>query len=339
MIKQPLLNNLCLFALTALFFLAMGCRPAEPIVPTQMPTAVMVRTFTPQPTPTHTPVPTVTETAVPTSTPVIQRPSATPLPTNTPPATATTPANAITQTVGLSVQQRPIVDYQFKNGPNHIVFVGGMHGGYEWNTILLAYEAIDYYQANLDLIPDSITLHIIPSANPDGQFLVTGSAERFAPTNVISDTLPGRLNGNGVDLNRNWACNWRADALWRDQWVDGGSEAFSEPETAALRDYLLALQPKAVIFWHSALNAAIAAGCPNTHRPSYELATVYGIASGYPIYEAFTSYVITGDASDYLTTQGISSMTVELINHDDTDWRQNLGGITAVLNYYAAIQE
>ncbi|MBK8986001.1 MAG: hypothetical protein IPM39_07955 [Chloroflexi bacterium] len=315
-----------------LLFLS-GCQPAEILLPTPMATAVLLGTFTPQPTPTYTLIPTVTETAVPTSTPVLQRPSPTPFPTDTPPATATTPANAITQTIGFSTQGRPIVAYQFKNGPNHVVFVGGIHGGYEWNTILLAYEAIDYFRVNLDRIPDAVTLHIIPSANPDGQFLVTGREGRFAPSHVSGDTFPGRLNGNAVDLNRNWDCQWQQWALWRDQRVSGGSEPFSEPETIALRDYLLALQPKGVIFWHSALNAAIASGCPTTYQPSYDLATVYGLASGYPIIEAFTSYAITGDASDWLTTQGIPAITVELINHDDTDWPQNLAGMLAVLFY------
>lgn len=321
-------------ALGALLLALTACQTAEPALPTRMATAVTVLTFTPPPTATHTPIPTATATAVPTSTPVIQRPSATPLSTDTPPATATTPAKAITQTVGLSSQERPIIDYQFKNGPRHLVFVGGMHGGYEWNTILLAYEMIDYFQANLDQIPDAVTLHIIPSANPDGQFLVTGSDSRFAVTDVISDTVPGRFNGNDVDLNRNWDCNWQANGLWRDQWVSGGERPFSEPENIALRDYIVALQPEAVIFWHSALNGVFAAGCPQTYRPSIDLAEVYGLAGGYPIYEAFTSYPVTGDASDWLATQGIASMTVELVTHEDIDWSQNLAGVLAVLAYY-----
>ncbi|MBP6806226.1 MAG: hypothetical protein KA362_19090 [Chloroflexi bacterium] len=334
MIKLLLPYFIAFVLASGLFLGLIGCQPAAMPLPTQMPTAVTVLTFTPQATPTQTNTPTVTPMAVPSSTPVIQRPSATPLPTDTPPATATTPANALTQTVGLSSQGRPIVDYQFKNGPDQVVFVGGIHGGYEWNTILLAYEAIAYFQANIDQIPDSITLHIIPSANPDGQFLVTGSEGWFAPTDVISDTVPGRFNGSDVDLNRNWDCNWQASGLWRDQWVSGGERPFSEPETAALSSYLVGLEPKAVIFWHSALNGVFAAGCPETHQPSYALATVYGLAGGYPIYEAFTSYPVTGDASDWLTTQGITSMAVELTNHSATDWPQNLKGILAVLDYY-----
>jgi hypothetical protein len=317
-----------------LLLLLVGCQPVVPPLPTPAATAVPVATFTPLPTPTDTPIPTPTATAVPSATPVIQRPTATPFPTHTPPATATTASRGITQTIGFSAQNRPIVEYQFKNGPNHIVFVGGIHGGYEWNTILLAYEAIDYFTANPHLVPDSVTLHIVPSANPDGQFLVTGSAARFSATEVISDTAPGRFNGNEVDLNRNWDCEWQARGLWRDQWVDAGERPFSEPETIALRDYLMALRPRAVIFWHSALDGVFAAGCPETYRPAYELATLYGLASGYPIYDRFDSYAITGDASDWLTTQDIAAMTVELANHSDTDWRQNLAGMLAILQQY-----
>ena len=96
----------------------------------------------------------------------------------------------------------------------------------------------------------------------------------------------------------------------------------------------MALQPEAVIFWHSALNGVFAAGCPETYRPAYDLALVYGLAGGYPVYEAFTSYPVTGDASDWLVSQGITSMTVELVTHEAIDWEQNRRGMLAVLAYF-----
>jgi hypothetical protein len=254
-----------------------------------------------------------------------------------PPATSQplpTPAYGMSRTIGYSVQSRPILDYQFKNGPHPIIFVGGIHGGYEWNTILLAYEAIDYFQAQPEAVPDSVTMHIIPSANPDGQYLITGQANRFNPSDVISDTIAGRFNANGVDLNRNWACQWSAQAVWRDRQVSGGERPFSEPENVALRDFLLQQEPLAVIFWHSAANGVFAAGCPDVHEPSLALANIYGQAAGYPVYEKFNSYPITGDAGDWLTTQGIASISIELKTHQSLDWSQNLAGIVAILNYY-----
>ena len=251
-----------------------------------------------------------------------------------PSPTLSGPVNGVTTTVGFSVEGRPIIAYQFNNGPDQVVFVGGIHGGYEWNTILLAYDAIDYFVANPEAIPDTVTLHIIPSANPDGQFLITNQAERFTSSDVITDTFSGRFNANGVDLNRNWDCQWSPSAVWRDEQVSGGSRPFSEPENVALRDFLLVREPAAVIFWHSAANGVFAAGCPDTHAPSYELAQIYGEAAGYPIYERFNAYTITGDAGDWLTTQGIPSITVELINHRSLDWPKNLAGMLAILEHY-----
>jgi hypothetical protein len=214
-----------------------------------------------------------------------------------------------------------------------------MHGGYEWNTIALAYEAIDYFRANPQAVPDEVTLTIIPSANPDGQFLVTGVDGRFAPGDVAEMTeeemLDGRFNANGVDLNRNWDCLWRQSAYWRDQWVDGGTEPFSEPEAQALRDFLLEKKPTAVIFWHSAADGVFGARCGDEpFAPSVQLANVYGLASGYPVFEQFTAYPVTGDATDWLAREGIPAVTVELKTHEALDWAENLAGMTAVLEGY-----
>src|SRR3972149_1443892 len=50
--------------------------------------------------------------------------------------------------IGMSVSGRKIEAYTVGNGPQHIVFVGGIHGGYEWNSVLLAYTFLDYIAAN-----------------------------------------------------------------------------------------------------------------------------------------------------------------------------------------------
>lgn len=219
-------------------------------------------------------------------------------------------------------------------GPHHVVLIGGIHGGYEWNTISLAYQMIDHFQENPQEIPSDVTLHIIPAANPDGQFVVVGQDGRFLAADVdpTGNNFPGRFNSNNVDLNRNWDCNWQTTGLWRDQEIDAGSAPFSEPETAALRDYLLALQPTAVVFWHSAANGVYGAGCPDLYQPAYELAQLYGSAAGYPIYDLFDSYAVTGDASDWLALKGIPAITVELKTHEALDWEKNLAGVTAVLD-------
>ena len=276
-------------------------------------------------TPTVTNTPTPTATATPTSTP-----------TATPTATAV-PFGTIT-TIGYSAGGRPIENYQFGNGSTLIILIGGIHGGYEWNSTLLIYELIDYLFANPDIVPPSITLHIIPAANPDGLFRVTGVNGRFTVDDVALDIFPGRFNDNGVDLNRNWDCNWQPEGTWRDQPVDAGDYPFSEPENVALRDFIVPRNPAVTIFYHSAFNAIFAAGCPNVGPRTRELADVYATAANYPIYEQFTSYEITGDSGDWLTTQNIPSITVELSTHSSLDWTRNLNGLLAVLDYYGNLQ-
>jgi predicted deacylase len=236
--------------------------------------------------------------------------------------------------IGYSVQQRPIVSYRLGTGPVSVVFIGGIHGGYEWNTIILAYEALDYLMDNLELIPDSVTVYIIPSANPDGQFLTTGKVGRFMASDVSGDTFSGRFNANGVDLNRNWDCDWSSVAYWRQEQINSGPYPFSEPENLILREYLLAIDPAAVVFWHSAANAVFAAGCSELYPPSRQLAQIYGRAANYPVRNEFTSYAITGDATNWLATRNIPAISVELINRFDTDWAQNRAGVLALLNFF-----
>jgi hypothetical protein len=244
-------------------------------------------------------------------------------------------AVAVMSVIGTSVEERPLSAYQFKNGPNKVVIVGGIHGGYEWNTTALAVEAIDYFTEHLDTIPDSVTLIIIPSANPDGLALVNEMVEILSVDDVaqipLEETLPGRANANSVDLNRNWDCEWRESAYWRDQWVRGGSEPFSEPETQALRDFLLAASPEVVVFLHSAADGVFASGCGEMYEPSLQAAKIYGLSAGYPIHEKFDAYPVTGDAGDWLATQDIPAIAVELKDHTNLDLAENLAGIRALL--------
>lgn len=294
---------------------------ADGALPTLVPTIVL------EPLPaTQTAVP--TPTLVPTATPVLA--DATPLPE----ATVTFAAYGVAQTIGSSVNGRPLESYRFGFGSQTLVLVGGIHGGYEWNTIVLAYEMIDYFLANPDQIPANISLYIIPSANPDGQFAVTGVDGRFTPANVTGDTRPGRLNGNQVDLNRNWACDWQPEGLWGETVVSGGRVPFSEPETAALRTFFLRENPAAVVFWHSKADAIFVGSCDGLFQPSAEVAELYGRASGYAVNNQFTAYPVTGDASDWLATQNIPSFTVELKTHSSTDWEMNLAGVLALLEFY-----
>ncbi len=230
----------------------------------------------------------------------------------------------------------PIMSYQLGEGGTALILVGGMHGGYEWNSILLAYAFLDYLQQNPAIIPAALSIVLVPNANPDGLYAVTQKIGRFTEGDVAENSIPGRFNGNFVDLNRNWDCEWTPNGTWQDNLVSGGAAPFSELENQILRDFILAADPAATVFLHSAATGVYASGCGEIDPASQVLANVYSQASGYPQNAGFQFYDITGDASNWLAMQGIPAITVELTTHEAIDWRMNLAGLNALLGHLDA---
>ncbi len=251
------------------------------------------------------------------------------------------PLNINHKVIGSSVEGRAIDSYSYGNGTTHIMFVGGIHGGYEWNSVLLAYQLMDYLQENPEIIPANITVGIIPSANPDGVFKVINKEGRFGvsdvPTSSPKIAGTGRFNNNKVDLNRNFDCNWKPESKWRSEIVSAGTSAFSEPEAKAIRDFVSTFKPAAGIFLHSQSNAVYASECNKGVLPETEnIMNAYAKAAGYSAVKSFDSYAITGDAEGWLASINIPAITVELSTHDTIEWTKNLAGFKALLNYYSS---
>lgn len=248
-------------------------------------------------------------------------------------------AGAIYKVIGTSVEGRKVESYRFGSGEKHLVFAGGMHGGYEWNSVLLAYSAMDYFAGNADAIPKNVTVTVIPSLNPDGVFKVTGKVGRFKIADVSTDKAileSGRMNARGVDLNRNFDCKWKPEATWKSKTVSAGTAAFSEPEAKALRDFVAETHPDAVIFWHSQANAVYASECKEGILPAtLDIMNAYSAGSGYRPVKSFDAYEVTGDSEGWLASIGISAITVELKTHETIEWERNLAGIKALFEYFA----
>lgn len=241
--------------------------------------------------------------------------------------------------IGDSVNGLGIETHTFGTGETDLLFVGGVHGGYEWNSILLAYKMIDYLKTNPSLVPDNITLHIIPNLNPDGLFLATGITGEFIATDIPNNNMhatgEGRFNANDVDLNRNFDCRWAPKSSWRSKTVSAGTEPFSEPEAQALRDYVLEINPEAAVFWHSMADNVYGSECGNELMPeTLALLTTYGDAADYGKVPVFDAYPVTGAAEDWLASIGIAAITVELGSRTSIEWSQNLAGVQAVLDLY-----
>jgi predicted deacylase len=239
--------------------------------------------------------------------------------------------------IGTSIEGREIEATTYGNGEKHLLFVGGIHGGYEWNTVVLAYRFMDYLEENPSAIPESLTVSIIPSANPDGVYKVIGKEGRFSSADVptSTDKAPGRFNAHEVDLNRNFDCKWQPTSSWRNKTVSAGTKPFSEPEALAIRDFVLENNPVAVIFWHSQANTVYASDCEDDALPeTLAIMNVYAQASGYGAVESFDAYETTGDAEGWLASIGIPSITVELKTHETVEWEENLAGVKALFEYY-----
>ena len=246
--------------------------------------------------------------------------------------------------IGASVEGRSIDEYTYlpvgveaSSGLKHLVFVGGIHGGYEWNSVVVAYDLMDYLHANASVIPHNEAITVIPDANPDAVYKATGKEGRITATDIdlSADLSADRFNADGVDLNRNFDCHWKATAVWQNKTVSAGTAPFSEPEAQALRDYLLPAKPAAVVFWHSQANGVYASQCDGGILPqTLTIMNTYARASGYPAIKTFDAYPTTGASEDWLASQGIPAVTVELSSHKNVEWEKNLKGILALLEQF-----
>jgi predicted deacylase len=241
--------------------------------------------------------------------------------------------------IGTSVEGRKIEAYTYGSGDKHIVFTGGMHGGYEWNSVLLAYQFMDYLNSNHGAVPNELTVTVIPAINPDGVYAVTGKEGRFTVADVTTNQktlVSGRFNAHDVDLNRNFDCKWQPKSIWQTTTTSAGTAAFSEPETAAIRGFILKDNPVAVVFWHSQSNAVYASQCQKGILPeTLNIMNTYAKASGYPAVKTFDAYATTGAADDWLASINIPAITVELKTHNTIEWDRNLAGIKALFDHFS----
>jgi protein MpaA len=256
-------------------------------------------------------------------------PTLTPNPFYTPPVFETPTPFALPKglrpsIIGFSVAGRRIEAYTFGDGAKEYLIVAGIHGGYEGNTVALANELIIYINDNPDVIPNDVKLHIIRDMNPDGEARDNG--------------IDGRVNNNGVDLNRNfpssnWAADWDRDGCWIYRPTTGGMSAGSEPETRAVMSFIRGHQLRAMISYHSAGLGVFPGGVP-WEEPSMRLARALSKVTGYPYPPVDTGCVYTGTLADWAVENGVgASVDMELSDHKNTDFEQNLKALNVLLNF------
>jgi predicted deacylase len=226
------------------------------------------------------------------------------------------------EVIGTSQAGTPLTMYELGGGATRVLLVGGQHGGPEANTVELAGDLLDYFAQTPDALPQDVELDVLPVANPDG--LADGQRQFLS----------------GVDPNRNWGgADWKADAYDSNGVFRvglGGPEPFSEQETRALADWILAHRPAFVVDYHSAGGFMFG----SRDGAAGDLSSAYAQASGYnwpaPGGRSPLPYSASGSMNVWLRDTGIAGILVELSTPRATEVERNLAGVKAVLQVLVA---
>jgi protein MpaA len=140
------------------------------------------------------------------------------------------PGNLVARTkrVGRSVDGRPIELHQFGDPKwrGELLVFGCIHGDE------CGVSGVEPVSALSGGCPDpSADIYMVPNLNPDGA------------------AVGSRLNGHGVDLNRNFPSGWKAREAPGDPQYPG-PRPFSEPETRLAARIIRTLRPAATVWFH-----------------------------------------------------------------------------------------
>jgi hypothetical protein len=246
-------------------------------------------------------------------------------PVNTPVANNSAANDAVvadlgpeTLEIGQAADGSPISAIRLGAGDNVAIFVGGFHAGYSPSSGTIAQRAAIELAGKL---PETVKVYIIPNANPTSE---------YAP-----GVRSSRLNANGVDINRNWDCEWSAEATFSGLPIGSGSAPFSEPEVQALKSLVESVAPQAVVVWGARARSGLVApgGCERETQISVPLALAYSRAAGYSLGTFDPDNTVPGDVTNWLASQGIPAIYVLTPDYVDPDWPDNLRGIEAVLDW------
>jgi hypothetical protein len=189
-----------------------------------------------------------------------------------------------------------------------VVTFAGCHHAREIVTpemvLKMAEHLVDGYGTDAEVTAaiDTRDIWIVPVVNPDGHALAVKGQDQRKNTN----TQTGGKRRIGVDLNRNYATAWGkvGDSGQPESDVFRGTEAFSEPETKAMRDLHTKNPPAVFLSFHSYSNAVMWAW-DNQHAPPADAAKLsalgkkLGQLSGYDAYQGAEMYLNGGDDIDW----------------------------------------
>lgn len=219
--------------------------------------------------------------------------------------------------IGYSVMDKPIPYIRIGTGSKNVLYVASTHANEGITTSVLLKFIEDYsmaYANGNDIFDksakelfDEVSIYIVPMLNPDGIELVYGnfpkSSEYYLNAVGISENFPNisfpsgwKANILGVDLNLQFPAGW--EEAKKIKFKQGytkpaprdyvGSMPLEVPESIAIYDFILSLQPELLLTYHSQGNVIyykyLDFDPPNATKIGRKLANV----SGYTLQETPT---------------------------------------------------
>ena len=212
--------------------------------------------------------------------------------------------------VGVSANNIPILAWFIGDKSGEIIhFYGGVHGD-EPEGVDLALQLKDYLMKSQSQFPNHFLI-VVPVINPDGY------------------EAKNRVNGHGVDLNRNFKTkDWVSTS--KESRYYPGPHSDSEPETQALVKLIKEYPPKKIISFHSLIPHQI-----NYDGPAKALAEAMSQKNNYPVTENI-GYPTPGSLGSYAGIErNIPVITYELPEKitPREAWKESFEAILVAISY------
>jgi len=213
--------------------------------------------------------------------------------------------------IGKSVAGRDVELFRYGTGQLNVLVIGGVHGDETEGTLFVEKFLTELDKDRIKL-PDGITRHVCPRANPDGC-----EAKR-------------RTNHRNVDLNRNLPTkDWTGE--FTNVRFYPGPHAGSEPENQALLAMIQETLPSLILSLHSYENPMV-----NFNGDCEDLGKAMSQKNGLPA-KGDIGYPTPGSLGTYAGWErNIPTITLEILRGQDPDtvWGAHIEGVEVSLGYY-----
>lgn len=236
--------------------------------------------------------------------------------------------------VGKSSEGREIDCYEFGHGGVSVIFVSAIHGN-ETGTVKLANRLMEWLDKNKDILGEKLRVFVIPCLNPDGHSLA------IIKPDYLGGGRKGRLNNNGVDLNRNFptkgfekeSTHSFGKGYQEKEVVYCGERGASEPETQALVDFIKQGKIRLLISLHNSGRDVMG----GSDELSQRLAKIYSEKTGFRIVteDDWKGMKQSGTAKEWCEESDISYLESEGSTRWGSDWSVQGDAIKEIIRYLA----